>query len=447
MKIPQEYLDKYNNSGTLLVVSSYPPRGAIYGDGIVGVASFAKNSIRSLSSQFKGKIVVLAEMFGKTECYEEEDVLVVRCWKRGSFNFYSDLLRTIRTFSKAKVIEIQFEFNSFGGIGLTIAFPAILFVFRLLQKKTVLVVHQVVSDLDSLAGHIGIKSGSMKLKLYSLILCQFYRLLCLCCDKVILTEKELQMRLCDLGVSKDKLTTIVHGGDTDLTPMDQLSSKKKLKIPSSKKVVLVFGFLAWYKGSDVIVEAFNRLTKENPKAPFRLILGGGPNNNHIGKQHYRKYLQTLYYLAKKNKKIRITGFVKEKEIGIYYSAADLVILPYRTFMASSGPLSLALSYERPFLLSEPLKNLFVNGQKKILTNGQFFQPTADQLAKTIPLVFQDSNYLKELGAVSKKLRSIRDYRNIASAHRQVIDGLNSDTNKNWRSFTTRVQPASVFEWD
>lgn len=49
-----------------------------------------------------------------------------------------------------------------------------------------------------------------------------------------------------------------------------------------------------------------------------------------------------------------TGFVPNEEVFNYYCAADVVVLPYRTHMSASGPLSLALSYDRPFLISRNL---------------------------------------------------------------------------------------------
>ena len=58
------------------------------------------------------------------------------------------------------------------------------------------------------------------------------------------------------------------------------------------------------------------------------------------------------------KKIITTGFVPEKKIAGYFSNTDLVILPYKMFFSSSGPLSLAFSFEKPFILSRPLIGYF-----------------------------------------------------------------------------------------
>jgi len=66
------------------------------------------------------------------------------------------------------------------------------------------------------------------------------------------------------------------------------------------------------------------------------------------------YVRDLEKLMTERQVIQ-TGFVPEEKVPAYFSATDVLVLPYTTFMSSSGPLSLALSYELPVLLSEELK--------------------------------------------------------------------------------------------
>lgn len=56
----------------------------------------------------------------------------------------------------------------------------------------------------------------------------------------------------------------------------------------------------------------------------------------------------------KKKNIIVTGFVPEEKVALYFSACDAVILPYTSFFSSSGPLALAIAYDKPILLSPSL---------------------------------------------------------------------------------------------
>jgi hypothetical protein len=58
----------------------------------------------------------------------------------------------------------------------------------------------------------------------------------------------------------------------------------------------------------------------------------------------------------KHKHMTHTGFVPDEKVYLYYSAADLVVMPYEVFMSASGPFSRALAHQKPIILSEKLKD-------------------------------------------------------------------------------------------
>ena len=51
---------------------------------------------------------------------------------------------------------------------------------------------------------------------------------------------------------------------------------------------------------------------------------------------------------------RFTGYVPDAEVHALFEAADLLLLPYPTPFATSGPLALALGFGTPVLCSEAL---------------------------------------------------------------------------------------------
>src|SRR5258708_1170375 len=81
----------------LLVISSYPPFGETHNKKVVGIASFTKNTLSSLSRLNEGKFKarVLAEVLDNEKNYKENNVEVLRVWKRGSIFAFPSLLKKI----------------------------------------------------------------------------------------------------------------------------------------------------------------------------------------------------------------------------------------------------------------------------------------------------------------------------------------------------------------
>src|SRR5690606_38212874 len=121
-------------------------------------------------------------------------------------------------------------------------------------------------------------------------------------------------------------------------------------------VLLCFGFLAHYKGSDWVVKEIAHFLERSRDSHLRLVLAGGESPNHAGKPHYQQFVSDLTKLAMQHRnRIEITGFIAESRVSTHFCGADLALFPYRAFMSASGPLALALAFGTPFLLSAPLK--------------------------------------------------------------------------------------------
>jgi hypothetical protein len=121
--------------------------------------------------------------------------------------------------------------------------------------------------------------------------------------------------------------------------------------------------------------------------------------------------------------IQITDFVPEESIALYYLAADIVVLPYRTFMSSSGPLSIALSFNKPFLFSENLKAIlktsdFKESIEKLNINPKdlCFSLEDDSFIEKTQKYRENKESLLKLENVSKKLHSARQFESIAKRY-------------------------------
>lgn len=345
----------------LLVISSYPRKDEVHGSKTVGVASYAKNTLLSIKSTSKNEltITVLAEKLpGTPDSYQDSGITVHRLWQRGNLLSLWQLTRTASRHPATKIL-IEFEMAMFGPPLVNLFFPLLLTFLKFKKKKVFLVLHQVVTDFGELTGHLGYHRAGFTTRLYSLAVKLFYTLIGLLAHRLIVFEDFLKKRLSRF-VAPAKITVIPHGVEPPPTArLSQSVAKKQLGLASSDFVIGLFGYLAWYKGTDWLAEKVSRYLDSNADPNLKLLLIGGPNPNHLTKKYYRDYLASLEDLAKKHPdNIIITGFINEGKIPVYFQAVDLMVFPYRTGMSSSGPLALTFRHQTPFLVSDKLAPLF-----------------------------------------------------------------------------------------
>lgn len=364
----------------LLVVTSYPKKGRTHGAGTVGIASYAKNTLVAINKASRKEkndvhITVLAEKLMKglsfhekgqslPDIYTEDGIEVRRIWKRKSIGAYITLLKAILSYPHHATVLLEFELSMFGGVPSLLLFPLFLLILRLRSIPVILVPHQVVDDINTLAGHIGMKENSLQARLFNRGIQWFYRLSLPLVSKIVVFEEYLKQKLAKF-VSSDRIVVIPHGVETaksDLASLPRTEARKRFGIKDDDFVLLYFGFIAWYKGTDILVDACAKCDMQHAahrtahSAQRKLIIAGGENPNHTDKKFYMEYVEKLREMAAlSNGSMVITGFVPEEDIAAYFLASDLVVLPYRTFMSSSGPLSLAFTYGKPVMMSEVLR--------------------------------------------------------------------------------------------
>lgn len=414
----------------LLVITSYPPKSEVHGKGVVGIASYAKNTLTSLFKQDKNlKISVLAEKLKRDGLHEYNDdgISVARVWKRGSFLTFPILLKeTLKRKNNSQKILIEFELSMFGGIFTLLPFPFFLFILKILGKKTHIVLHQVVMNMDEIGPHLNITQKSLKASLYSYGMKFFYKLLILLSHEIIVFEEKLKDDLQKIG-KNSKIAVIPHGVEVNQSTLSQSKARKELNIPESSFVIVVFGFLAWYKGSDFIVQTIADLKKSESKLKnIHLIMAGGPNPNHMSKDFYVEYIQSIEKTAKENG-ITITGFVEETKINQYYQASDLIVLPYRIFMSSSGPLSLAFTYNKPVIFSESIRPYFKSvdindalNQLRITEDDLIFKLTPESLSSLLQSFTENKEILDKLTRFSTLIGKKRSWNMITKLYYEKL---------------------------
>lgn len=356
MKLQQKFrlAEEYNHPDTIIVIASFPARNDRSIKEIDAVASYTDHFTRAFRKTLRGenkRLVVLAQKTnGEDAWYKEGDMLVCRVWDKGSPVCFAQILTTLGIFfPRVRAILVQFEFHQFGAKITTALFPLFLAGLRAMGKGVSLVLHQVVTDLTTLSGHLHIKERSTQTTIFNFALAFFYRATARLANTLIVHNNVLARRI-KVVTGRNDITVIPHGLGAIAPRFSKRQARKILGYKKRDFVVMYFGFLTWYKGADWLVKLF---AKGAPKH-MRLLLGGGVSPNTKDAPHYQRFVHEIEIAAHASPTIRLTGFVEDKEIPLYFAAADVVVLPYRTLMSSSGPLAMTMAFKKPFLLSNAL---------------------------------------------------------------------------------------------
>ncbi len=392
----RHYYDKGKSTAIRVVmVSDYPPRQVKHSKAI---AAYCKNLSLSLIEN-KVKLTVVADVLNAVkEEYQEDNIRVIRCWKQEPSYLLAILRQLWRIRSEIDIIHIQHEFFLYGGAVTASLFPFMLLLLRILGKPIVVTLHGVIS-LDNFSNGFARENrlkgnpSILKMGLWSVI-----RLISLLATRLIVHESFLADTIVqEYGVRKKKVAIIHHGIEED-AQVNSAESKNKFGL-DGKKVVMFFGYLSGYKGLHILIDAFTSLEDEN----IVLIVAGGENPRMSRDRDYREYIKRIRIQATTLPgRVKLVGFVPEEEIPAYFAAADVVVLPYTSVMSASAPLTLCITYRRPFLLSEPFKKVI--GEHSFL-----FKNTPETLRAKIEEFFADSRLSKEALGCAETLAQERSW--------------------------------------
>lgn len=411
----------------LIIISPFPPKDSTYESKYSALASFAKNTVTAIQKASpETKILILADVIPDGQSWQEKNLEVRRIWQRKKFLTYYHLIKEVVKESHFKTILIEFEWNLLGKNPLLlIPFPLLILGLKILKKRVLVIIHGVSLGFTALAPQLGIKKTSLKAKAFDQGLKAFYFAMIKPANQIIVLEQSFANAI-NKKFKTQKAIFIPHGVDTQIKPVNREKARKKLGIKPETFLMVNFGFLTWYKGTDLLAKSFLEFVKQEPKKNVRLIFAGGESLTHQKDPAYRKFITELKQVVRKTNKMRITGFLPEKEIANYFSAADLLVFPYRVFVSSSGPLSLAFSFQKAVLLSSQLKGYFESkDMKQSLTQSGLkksdlslnFQP--ENLIKKWSWVQKETN-LAKLVLFSQLMREKRQWENIGRKYLKIV---------------------------
>ncbi len=122
---------------------------------------------------------------------------------------------------------------------------------------------------------------------------------------------------------------------------DRSEACTTLGLDPDKKTLLFFGLIRHYKGLDLLIEAMSHLDNT-----YQLVIAGECYGS------FDKYQHQIDASGAKERIRVFNRYINDNEISDYFSAADALILPYRS-ATQSGVVSIAYHFDTP-MISTPV---------------------------------------------------------------------------------------------
>jgi D-inositol-3-phosphate glycosyltransferase len=125
-------------------------------------------------------------------------------------------------------------------------------------------------------------------------------------------------------------------------PMDRKEALRKLALKEEFRYFLFFGFIRDYKGLDWLLEAFADARLR--AFPVKLIVAGEFYTDPAPYRELIKKRNLSDHIILKN------DFIPDEDVKLYFSAADMVVQPYKS-ATQSGVTQIGYQFEKPMLVT------------------------------------------------------------------------------------------------
>ena len=141
-------------------------------------------------------------------------------------------------------------------------------------------------------------------------------------------------------ISSEDITVVPHGtyGDFYGDRIDKGTARRALSLPENGTALLFFGNIKGYKGVFNLLDSFKQLREKYDD--LYLVIAGRILDEDL--------LPQLISETEDSNIVFKPGFIQNEEVSMYFSAADLCILPYEKVL-TSGAAMLSLSMHCPIL--------------------------------------------------------------------------------------------------
>lgn len=160
-------------------------------------------------------------------------------------------------------------------------------------------------------------------------------------------------------------------------PVNQAAARQELGLPPTVPMVLFFGFIRAYKGLDLLLEALNQPALIN--LDVHAVVAG---------ESYEDWVpyQAIIERTQMSGRVHLhTDFIAADRVRWYFSAADLVVQPYKS-ATQSGISQIAYHFDKPMVVTD------VGGLPEIVTDGisgYVVAPVPEAIAEAVADFFQN----------------------------------------------------------
>ena len=307
------------------------------------------------------------------------------------------------------VVHIRHEFGLYGKHYGVSVIPLIL-QFQLLGIPVVTTLHTVYQELGS----------SHRLILDSILHNS---------NRVVVHEKYQHRVLSDFFPADlvKKIHTIPHGARlVDPIP----DAKRRLGLPSDRKVILLIGYIRPSKNFELIVDIFPEILKLYPKA--LLVMAGKTRGQEF--VEYRNILfERIASSPAKDSIVIIRGQLPQQVFDTVLAAADVVALPYK-IVSQSGILAHCLSFGRPLVTSRGRSLADTIG----LAGAGVVCGSRSEFIEQIVRLLSDGEFAKRLSENGRRfVRNTISWPMIAEKHLEIYKEITGIPNLEIRIISTR----------
>ncbi len=303
-------------------------------------------------------------------------------WSQVDQNTFEQLLQKIYLCYLLFRLQYKYHFNRiictwwdpFGYIALVLA--------KLCRIQYVCVAHgQEISSIQN-------KSLIQKLKPF------LRRLSFLHAQNAVAVSRFTAEKLAAIGIPKGKIKIVPNGLTREYLnhaeTFSTINARNQLNI-SDEKIVLQVGRLVPRKGHDYVLSALAQLGAK--ELPLRyIIVGDGPN---------RSYLEEKCDELGLRDRVCFTGLLSEEQLHLYYSAADVVVMPSYNVQNAGDVEGFGIVFLEAYAHGKPVIGSDAGGIPDAIVDqvtGYLIPPgDVGKLAERISFLFENSKEARKLG--------------------------------------------------
>lgn len=215
---------------------------------------------------------------------------------------------------------------------------------------------------------------------------------------IIVHSEHIKNKLAkNFRIDQEKVKVVPHGNFDHYIPRGPISrfeARASLNLSKTDNVALFFGFIREYKGLDTLLDAFEIYSSKGRQ--LRLVIAGAAHPPAL-ENHYRRRIDQI---TSNGSILFHAGFIPSEKVAAYFSACDVVILPYKE-IDHSGIVHLAYSFGRPLIATN------VGDFAEVIEDGKsgylLKENSAECLSETMLDAFSDTAHLEDMGNHARKL--------------------------------------------